>query len=440
MRTGELQAISWRLLQEERAKGEARLARVRMIVLWLVTLVQIGFLLPAPPSDLAVQLRAVLVFGAAALVATLWWWVYRRFGLFPGAIALSTSFDVAVAGAITLNWSIYPGGEVLPTQLKFGVGYGIFLAVLTLTAVRFDYRSVLLATAESLLFFAGLALLVASVGEVEFVAAVEDSFQPHTVNAIDLAGRFTVLVFAGGILAYGAYRVDRMLQQGVRIAHQKQMLGQFVSQRVAEALETGDAGLDLSGQRRHIAILFCDIRGFTTLSETMEPEALLALLNAYYEQAAEVVFEHQGTLDKYLGDGFMALFGAPTPLASPSRAALDCARDLLRRLETFRGPGGRRISIGVGIHSGEVVVGNLGTEAYKSYTAIGRGVNLAARIEAATREAGEDLLFSEAVRAALADDGGAPVEVIEAGTFALKGIAEPQALFTVREGPPGAPA
>lgn len=421
--------LSHQLLQREHGKAERRLALVRVVLLLATTLITLAFTIVGPPSDHAVQVRATLIFGAGTCFAAAWWWSLERFGVFERAAVISSTHDFVIAAAIVLNWSIYPGGELVPTQLQFGVGFGILLSVIVLTAIRFDYRVVLVVTAECVVFYLGLALVMWKVGAARFVMAVNESYGANTANMVDIGGRITILLVVGAMLAYLTNRVYRLLQRSVHATEQRLRLRQFISTNVVEAIESGEAKLDLSGRRQRIAVLFCDIRGFTALSETLEPEALLALLNAFYERAAGEVFRHGGTLDKYIGDGFMALFGAPTPLANPSEAALSCGLALLEEMRHFTPLDGQPLRIGVGIHTDEVVVGNLGTESYKSYTAIGRGVNVASRIESATARSEASLLFSEAVRADLDERWS----VEEVGRFELKGIAEPQVLYTASQ-------
>lgn len=131
-----------------------------------------------------------------------------------------------------------------------------------------------------------------------------------------------------------------------------------------------------------------------------------------------------------MGDGVMALFGAPPPLPSSSLAGVRCALDILDALADLEGPDGQPVQVGIGVHTAEVAVGNLGTSTYKNYTAIGAGANAAARIESATRQAGLTLLSSQRVAKEL--DGAQ--EVVEVGAFELKGIEEPMRLFTCPQG------
>ena len=145
-------------------------------------------------------------------------------------------------------------------------------------------------------------------------------------------------------------------------------------------------------------MLFADIRGFTSISENENPEKVVGLLNHYFTAMTEIIFEHGGTLDKYIGDGMMALFGAPTATPDDARNALTAAVAMQKRLITLKGElaeqGFDRIAIGIGLHTGVATIGYIGSERRSEYTAIGDTVNLASRLESNT--IGGQILISEA--------------------------------------------
>ncbi|MBD1835053.1 GAF domain-containing protein [Cyanobacteria bacterium FACHB-472] len=187
------------------------------------------------------------------------------------------------------------------------------------------------------------------------------------------------------------------------ISHEKRMkntLYRYMTPRVAEqVMALGDNALMLS-ERKDVTILFSDIRGYTTLTENLGASEVVSLLNQYFETMVEAVFNHEGTLDKFIGDALMAVFGAPLPLAeNHAWMAIQSALDMRRRLSEFN----RRrffdnqpqIHIGIGISSGEVVSGNIGSHKRMDYTVIGDGVNLSSRLESVTKEYGCDIILSE---------------------------------------------
>jgi len=147
--------------------------------------------------------------------------------------------------------------------------------------------------------------------------------------------------------------------------------------------------LRLGGERRRLTLLFCDIRGFTTLSERVPPAELGPLLNRYLTEMSRVVLEQGGTLDKYIGDAVVALFGAPVSQEDHARRALAAARGMERRLvelrAAFAGTAFQDLEIGVGVHTGAVLVGNFGSDLHFNYTAMGDAMNLASRLEGLTK-------------------------------------------------------
>ena len=418
--------ISQSLLFAARRNGEHRLALVRAYVLAACTIIVFAFSLLSAELDRAVQLRAGIAASIAFAYSLIWLFLLRRVKYRSGLGYVSTTLDTLVVFSIIVVWSVYPQGLV-PTQYQFGVGFGMLLALIALTGVRFDHRTVLLVTGECIAGYLVLLGLIHQYGQVVFVAEVESSHGQYLVNSVDVAGRLFVIAATGAILAFLIRQVERLLRKGIETTEQKHRLRQFISTNLIEAIESGEARMDLTGQRRKITLLFCDIRNFTGISEQMPAEDLLKMLNRYYELVAEQVFRHGGTLDKFMGDGVMVLFGAPRPVDNSSLAAVRCSRAMLERLPAFNSKYGYSIRIGVGLHTAEVVVGNLGTERYKNYTAVGNGVNVAARIEAATAEREEDLLVSAQVMAEIDQE----FETRSVGEVALKGIAEPVLLFAV---------
>lgn len=168
---------------------------------------------------------------------------------------------------------------------------------------------------------------------------------------------------------------------------------------VEQVLALGEDAL-MEGERKQVTILFSDIRGYTTLTENLGATEVVSLLNRYFETMVEAVFNYEGTLDKFIGDALMAVFGAPLPLTeNHAWMAVQSALDMRRRLKTFNQSrilsNQPQIHIGIGISSGEVVSGNIGSQKRMDYTVIGDGVNLSSRLESVTKEYGCDIVLSE---------------------------------------------
>lgn len=179
----------------------------------------------------------------------------------------------------------------------------------------------------------------------------------------------------------------------------------------------------LGGERREICLLFSDIRGFTTLSESLPPEEVTRLLDRYFSRMVQAIHAHGGTLDKFMGDGIMAFFGAPQPRENPCADAFAAAQAMLAALAEFNrelaAEGRPPLAIGIGLNFGAAVVGYIGAADRHEYTAIGDAVNTASRIEGLTKEAGYPLLAARSVVERLAGMGG----FVPLGARAVKGRA-----------------
>ena len=177
----------------------------------------------------------------------------------------------------------------------------------------------------------------------------------------------------------------------------------YLSQPVMEQVLSDKASRSLRTSRREVSVLFADIRSFTTFAERRQPEEVVTALNQYFDRMVRVVFGHRGTLDKYLGDGLMALFGAPLEQPDHARHAVQAALEIqaaVADLNTARRHAGLAcLGIGIGINSGEAIVGNIGTEERMEYTVIGDMVNVAQRLQA--EAAGGDIVISDNVLASI---------------------------------------
>ena len=179
----------------------------------------------------------------------------------------------------------------------------------------------------------------------------------------------------------------------------KSTLYRYMTPGVADRVMALGEDTMMKGERKEVTVLFSDIRGYTTLTENLEADKVVEMLNAYFETMVESVFDFEGTLDKFIGDALMAVFGAPLPLNSHAWAAIQSALDMRQRLLRFNQErvenNQPEIRIGIGISSGEVVSGNIGSQRKMEYTVIGDGVNLSSRLEGVTKEYGCDIVLSE---------------------------------------------
>ena len=185
----------------------------------------------------------------------------------------------------------------------------------------------------------------------------------------------------------------------------KRLFGRYVSKDIYDQLVANPALARLGGQRREMTVLFSDIRGFTTVSESGEPEEIVAILNVYFTRMVDIVFKHEGTLDKFVGDMVMALFGAPLDDPDHADHAVEAALEMIVELERlnveWQKQGRPALDIGIGINTGPMIAGNIGSEAIMSYTVIGDAVNLGSRLESLNKNYGTRIIISEATRSRL---------------------------------------
>jgi adenylate cyclase len=218
----------------------------------------------------------------------------------------------------------------------------------------------------------------------------------------------------------------RLAREEVARANYSRFMPEYV---VRQLLERPDS-FKLGGVNQTITVLFADIRGFTALSEHENPEKVVGLLNRFFSAMSEIIFAHGGTLDKYTGDGLMAIFGAPTATPEDAKNALKSAVTMQKRLltlnEQLRAEGYGQIAVGIGLHTGEATVGYIGSEQRSEYTAIGDTVNLASRLE--SNAEGGQILISEAT--AKASENIFPL--INHAPLIVKNRLQPVSLFEVK--------
>jgi adenylate cyclase len=268
-----------------------------------------------------------------------------------------------------------------------------------------------------------------------FVAAAEllglALFHPAaqtTVGDPMLATGFLIsrsaVIFACGVLA-GTVGVQLRRQFEASIAaatardYVTNLFGQHVSPQVVDRLLA--AGSTTSSDARQVAVMFVDIRGFTAAARNRTPQEVVERLDAAFTVLVEIVDRNGGIVNKFLGDGFLALFGAPLDDPDAPRCAVTAAREMLAAIEQHNIRSDWPLRIGIGLHLGQVVAGNVGSPRRKEYTVIGDTVNLASRMEGLNKEFGSQLLISDAVQQAIGHD----VDAVALGDVPIRGYEQP---------------
>jgi len=201
-----------------------------------------------------------------------------------------------------------------------------------------------------------------------------------------------------------AYTINRWHNREAKVLELsdllKKMFGRYLSIEVMNSLIENPSALELGGGRRKVTIMMTDLRGFTALSERLEPERVVQMLNSYFEIMVEVVFKYNGTIIEIIGDALLVIFGAPQEMPDRARGAVACAIDMqnamVRANQENRARGLPELEMGIGLNEAEVVVGNIGSSKRSKYAVVGRGVNMAGRIE--SYAVGGQILISESVK------------------------------------------
>jgi adenylate cyclase len=201
-----------------------------------------------------------------------------------------------------------------------------------------------------------------------------------------------------------------------------------VPPEVVSDLDASEAEVSLEGETRPMSVLFSDVRGFTTISEGLRARELTQLMNEFLTPITAVIQEHRGTIDKYMGDAVMAFWGAPLSDADHARHAVEAALAMVRKMRAlhpeFRARGWPELNIGVGISSGDMNVGNMGSKFRMAYTVLGDTVNLGSRLEGLTKQYGVDVIVSAATAAAVPDHLFRELDLVR-----VKGKLEPIAIY-----------
>lgn len=426
-----------RALRSEELAGlafafRARTVAVLAVALWLLILV------PAPRSFY--YLAAVAAFFLLGLIPHL----LRRH---PFAVPIRLAFtalDVALIVAVII---VPPPGTDGGWPIQMRLRFQEFLYLLLLLAgAALSYSPLhVLWTGFCIvvLWSVGFLLVFLRPDTLTFAAATAglDPVPPETslrivldpafVSISQLFNQVVLTAIATGLLAAAVWRARQTLRRQSVAEVARADLARYVSPDVADAMMAAPGHRFGEPATRHVAVLFADIVGFTGLAETLPPERVVALLTSFHTRACAVVFRHGGTLDKFLGDGVMATFGALGEDPDASRKALACAFEI--QAEVDRGGakrtarGASAVAVAVGLHCGPVVVGNVGTERRLEFTVIGDAVNVANRLERLTREFGCRIALSgECLDAARGSD----LARFEAkGAVALRGRAEPVEVY-----------
>ena len=390
----------------EQYDGLVLAARVRLIALVVIGIwISIENDYPRLiPYELV--LIAFAIFGIAPLVL-------RRAGVIATwPLYLFSTLDILLLTAIVLvpnpfDQYRYPLG----LQLRFGNEAYLFL-FLAITLFTYSPRVVLWTgiTAASVwsIGTAWIFLQPETIGTVrEGMRSAHSLAQqmavfsdPRRVNIGWWGRQVVLLLVVAGTLATAVWRSRRLVLRQAMAERERANLSRYFSPNMVDELSQSDEPLRAT-RTQNVAVLFVDIVGFTTLSARQTPEAVIQLLRQFHRRMARAVFDHAGTVDKYLGDGLMATFGTPRTGSSDATNALRCARAMVREMAAWNAQraqqGESPIHIGIGVHYGAVVLGDVGDEQHLEFAVLGDTVNVASRLEELTRSLNTSLIVSDAL-------------------------------------------
>jgi adenylate cyclase len=240
--------------------------------------------------------------------------------------------------------------------------------------------------AIGILFFLGFLTLY-------FVIVQYGLFERSDLNLDFLKPGLAVTISYFGIMGY-RFATEETEKRWIR-----KTFSSYLNPDIIKEITASPGRLVLGGEKRFMTVLFSDIRGFTSIAERLAAEDTVSMLNEYFSAMTEVVFKYHGTLDKFIGDGLMAFWGAPVPQHNHAERAVMCALEMGKRLEHLQQEWKKQnkpiVNVGIGIHTGEMIVGNMGSSKKMDYTAIGDNVNLASRLEGLTRRYNTRIIVSE---------------------------------------------
>ncbi len=408
---GRWKAFLAREMSEQEVRNELRVANFAVIVLLVAmsVCVWVGLRFGPQLGVALASLSAVLAVYYGPIVRAL---VHRGKGL-QALRVVNVTIEVTAPALVSLIDTHIMGGVYALTSTPPLL---TFIAV-AVSALRFSRMLSIYAGVLSALQYLGLYALACRTFDEDTVARLPALGVGHAIN-------HAVYLLLAGVLGamsaqVGRWMILRVVTHIVERDRTRALFGAYLAPEAAARLLDGP--VTLQGEGRVLTVLFADIRNFTPLASTLAPERTVAYLNDYFAHVCPVIARNSGMVNKFVGDGLLAVFGAPGEDPQHAFHAAQAALEIVAAASSVLRPDGKPTRVGVGVHTGQVVLGSVGTSWRRDYTVIGDTVNVAARLEALTRECDADVLLSESTVLA----AGGELETLCQGPTLLKGRDEP---------------
>ncbi|MCX5786744.1 MAG: adenylate/guanylate cyclase domain-containing protein [Elusimicrobia bacterium] len=357
------------LFSEEEKAGEQKVNIIRLaaIAVFFADEMLNYYLLGA--VELRIHIRTIWTLAAWELFAfAAWRQVNLRGGYARWMKYVSTSVDVLFLTFI-----------IIALEANSGPLISLYYLLIAHSALRYSRRAIFAVTGLSAAGYAAVWWFSFGNPRIQPVPAYAAGINIIAMVVMGVIVGYVVMKMRGLVLKFADNLVRRELAENALL--------RYVSHQVArQILDSPDGGAIMrDGRRTHVAILISDIRGFTPMSEAMAPEALLKLLNAYFRRMVDVVFKHNGTLDKFVGDALIVVFNDPFDQPDAEKRAVICAAEMQKEIARFNreqeAAGGKILGVGIGVHCGPVIAGNVGSESRMDYTVMGDTVNFTSRLQ-----------------------------------------------------------
>jgi len=353
-----------------------------------------------------------------------------------GAVGLAGCvIDIAVLSTLPVVWYLSVGGSDVPPafMLKTQVT-ALTLGFVALNALAIRPLYPVVVAIGGICVHATLLVYVLQEPRTIVSADYVDSALGPALNPELVLVSALIIAITGATMGYLTHIARRTVVQGVRLEVANAQFGRYFSPGVVSRISSeSDAVTSVGGRTQDVAVMFCDIRDFTTITENLPPSDVVGFLSQYHARMVEVIFAFGGTIDKFIGDAIMVTFGTPDPSDDDAERSVRAGLAMNAALAELNADRARRnladIRHGIGIHFGPVIAGNIGTEDRLEYTVIGDTVNVASRIQDACKTVGEALLISDAVTTRLPPD----IQVRPLPEQRVKGRQAPVQIYAVKE-------